>query len=362
MLGLAGLPLGLRFRFLDPTPEAPARAVGPLVVGALGDEHALGETIRDATVATFEWEGVPADAARFVERRLPVRPGPRALEIAQDRLLEKALFLALGIDVPAFAAVDDRAGLDDAVASIALPAVLKTRRGGYDGKGQHVLRSTHDVDVAWGALGPAPLILESLVPFTREISVLAVRGLDGATACYPLVENTHVGGILRVSRAPAPGLTPALQTAGEVVVHRLLDELGYVGVLAVELFEQDGRLLANELAPRVHNSGHWTIEGAECSQFENHLRAILGMPLGSTGPRGPTIMVNCLGAVPEPRRLLAIPGVHLHDYAKAPRPGRKVGHVTITAPDTSTLDVRLGRLRDAAPELFAGLRDDGVEG
>ena len=355
MLGLAGLPLGLRFRFLDPAPDAPARAVGPLVVGALGDEHALGETVRDATVVTFEWEGVPADAARFVERRHPMRPGPRALEVAQDRLLEKALFLALGIDVAAFAGVDDRAELDDAVESIGLPAVLKTRRGGYDGKGQHVLRSSADIDGAWETLGGAPLILESLVPFTREVSVLAVRGLDGASACYPLVENTHVDGILRVSRAPAPGLTPALQGDAEAIAHRLLEELDYVGVLAVELFEHDGRLLANELAPRVHNSGHWTIEGAECSQFENHLRAILGMPLGSTAARGPTVMVNCIGFVPKPGPLLAIPGVHLHDYAKVPRPGRKVGHVTVTAPDSSTLDLRLSLLRDAAPELFTGV-------
>ena len=355
MLGLAGLPLGLQFRFLDPTPEAPARAVGPLVVGAFDDEHAIEETVRDATVVTFEWEGVPAHAARFVEQHHPIRPGPRALEVAQDRLLEKALFLALGIDVAAFAAVDDRADLDDAVASIGLPAVLKTRRGGYDGKGQGRLRSPAGVDDAWEALGGVPLVLESLVPFTRELSVLAVRGIDGATACCPLVENTHVGGILRMSRAPAPGLTAALQHDAEEIARRLLDELGYVGVLAVELFEHDGRLLANELAPRVHNSGHWTIEGAECSQFENHLRAILGIPLGSTAARGPTAMVNCLGAMPELSSLLAIPGVHLHDYAKVPRPGRKVGHITITAPDSSTLDERLDWLGDAAPELFAGV-------
>jgi len=355
MLGLAGLPLGLRFRFLDPTREAPARAVGPLVVGALDDEHALGETVRDATVVTFEWEGVPAHSARFVEQHHPIRPGPRALEVAQDRLLEKALFLALGIDVAAFAGADDRAELDDAVASIGLPVVLKTRHGGYDGKGQHVLRTSRDIDDGWRTFGGAPLILERLVPFARELSVLAVRGLDGATACYPLVENTHVGGILRVSRAPAPGLTRALQAEGEAIVHQLLDELEYVGVLAVELFEHDGRLLANELAPRVHNSGHWTIEGAECSQFENHLRAILGMPLGSTEARGPAAMVNCLGVVPAPGPLLSIPGVHLHDYAKVPRPGRKVGHITVTAPDSAALDVRLDRLRDAAPELFTGV-------
>jgi 5-(carboxyamino)imidazole ribonucleotide synthase len=352
MLGLAGLPLGVRFRFLDPTPDAPAGAVGPLVVGALGDEDALDETIRDATAVTFEWEGVPADAGRHVERQRPIHPSPRALEVSQDRLLEKALFLALGIDVPRFAAVDDRAELDAAVADLGLPAVLKTRRGGYDGKGQQVLHAEADADRAWSELGGVPLILESLVPFDRELSVIAARGTDGTTSCYPLVQNTHVDGILRVSRAPAPDLTPELQAQGAAIAAQLLDELAYVGVLAVELFEVDGRLLANELAPRVHNSGHWTIEGADTSQFENHVRAVLGWPLGSAGPRGLSAMVNCLGSMPEPARVLAIPGTHLHDYGKAARPGRKVGHVTVTASDEVTLDQRTTQLRAAVPELF----------
>lgn len=355
MLGLAGIPLGLRFRFLDPTPEAPARVVGPLVVGALDNEVALADAVRDATVVTYEWEGVPADAVRFVEPRAPVRPGPRALEVSQDRLVEKRLFSTLGIDVPVFAAVDDRGALDAAVEATGLPAVVKTCRGGYDGKGQRVLRSAGDADDAWDALGRVPLIVESLVPFTRELSVLAVRGLDGETACYPLVENTHVAGILRVSRAPAPDLSPAVQASGEAIATRLLDELDYVGVLAVELFEHDGRLLANELAPRVHNSGHWTIEGAECSQFENHLRAVLGWPLGSTAPRGPAAMLNCLGEMPAVDRVLGVAGAHVHDYGKSSRPGRKVGHVTITAPDEAILDERLAELRAAAPDLFAGI-------
>ncbi len=352
MLGLAGLPLGLRFRFLDPVSEAPAQAVGPLVVGALDDEDALDEAMRGATVVTFEWEGVPAAAARFVERRVAIHPSPRALEVSQDRLMEKALFLALGIDVPQFAAVDDRPELEEAVELIGLPAVLKTRRGGYDGKGQQVLRTRADVDTAWAALGGVPLILEALVAFDREMSLLAVRGLDGATSCYPLVENTHVDGVLRVSRAPAPNLRPDLQMMAERIATDLLDELSYVGVLAIELFESDGRLLANELAPRVHNSGHWTIEGAECSQFENHLRAVLGLPLGAVATRGPSAMVNCLGTVPGRERILGVPGAHLHDYGKAARPGRKVGHVTITATDEAELDARLDRLRGAAPELF----------
>ena len=342
MLGLAGIPIGLRFRFLDPVAGAPAAAVGDLVVGDLGDEDALAEVADGATVVTYEWEGVPGDAARFLADRSQVHPGARSLEVAQDRLTEKETFRRLGIATPAFAAVGTRAELDHAVGAVGgLPAVLKTRRGGYDGKGQHVLRDAADVDAAWAALGDAPLILESLVPFDRELSVLAVRGIDGEVACWPLVENVHEHGILRVSRAPAPGLDPALQLRGEELASRLLADLDHVGVLAVELFEVDGELLANEIAPRVHNSGHWTIEGAETSQFENHLRAILGRPLGSTAARGPTAMVNCIGEMPDRDAVLAVPGAHLHEYGKAPRPGRKLGHITITAPDDDALTARL---------------------
>ena len=359
MLALAGLPLDVRFRFLDPVAGAPASAVGDLVVGALGDESALTEVARGATVVTYEWEGVPADAARFLAAGLPVRPGARSLEVSQDRLTEKETFRRLGIGTPAFCAVDDRASLDDAVERVGgLPAVLKTRRGGYDGKGQAVLRAPDDLDPAWSELarsdlarseaGDVPLILESLVPFDRELSVLAVRGLDGTVASWPLVANHHEGGILRVSRAPAPGVD-ALQGRGEELATRLLDDLDHVGVLAVELFDVGGELLANEIAPRVHNSGHWTIEGAVTSQFENHVRAVLGWPLGSTAARGPSAMVNCIGVMPSRDAVLAIPGAHLHDYGKAPRPGRKLGHVTVTAADDAELTARL----DAAQALVS---------
>jgi 5-(carboxyamino)imidazole ribonucleotide synthase len=342
MLGLAGIPLGLRFRFLDPVPGAPAAAVGDLVVGGLGDEPGLVEVASGASVVTYEWEGVPADAARFLAARYPVRPGARSLEVAQDRLTEKETFRRLGIATPAFAAVGTRAELEHAVGEVGgLPTVIKTRRGGYDGKGQRVMRTAADLHDAWAELGDVPLILESLVPFDRELSVLAVRGTDGGVACWPLVENHHEDGILRVSRAPAPGLDPALQLRGEDLATRLLTDLDHVGVLAVELFELGGELLANELAPRVHNSGHWTIEGAETSQFENHLRAILGRPLGSTAARGPSAMVNCIGEMPDRDAVLSVPGAHLHDYGKAPRPGRKLGHVTVTAPDDDELTARL---------------------
>ncbi len=351
MLGLAGIPLGIGFRFLDPSPDASAQALGPLVVGPLGDETALAEVSRGADVVTYEWEGVPAGAARFLGARgLPVLPPAEALEVAQDRLAEKTLFRRLGIAVPEFAAVDDLGGLWSTIADTGLPAVLKTRWGGYDGKGQAVLREPGDVEPAWRALcDRAPLLVESLVGFERELSILAARGRDGRCVSWPLVENVHRGGILRTSRAPAPGVTPELQALAEDYGARLLRELGYVGVLALELFETGGALVANELAPRVHNSGHWTIEGAATSQFENHLRAVVGWPLGPTDAVGAAAMVNCVGALPDPAVVLAVDGAHLHRYGKSLRRGRKVGHVTVVTPDDAELDARLAALREVLP-------------
>jgi 5-(carboxyamino)imidazole ribonucleotide synthase len=350
MLGLAAVPLGVDLRFLDPSATAPARAVGTLVVGGLGDPTAQLEATQGATVVTYEWEGVPADATRALEAEGDtVRPSTRALEVAQDRLAEKTTFRDLGIDVADFVPVDDREQLRAAVARVGLPAVLKTRRGGYDGKGQAVLRDAHDVTRAWDELSAsAPLIVEAWVPFRREVSMLAVRGHDGDTRCWPLVENLHEGGILRVSRAPAPDAEPLRATA-EGYARRLLDHLDYVGVLALELFDTGAGLLANEMAPRVHNSGHWTIEGAVTSQFENHVRAVLGWPLGPTDAVGVSAMLNCIGALPDPGAVLAIPGAHLHRYGKEPRRGRKVGHVTVTAPDEAGLDARLDALRAVLP-------------
>ncbi len=345
MLALAGIPLGLDFRFLDPAGDAAAGALGRLVVGALGDETALARVSDGAAVVTYEWEGVPAAGARFVAATgTPVLPPPVALDVSQDRLREKEVCRRLGIGTPEFAVVDDRAGLERAVEELGTPAVLKTRRGGYDGKGQAVLREPRDVERAWTELGGVPLVLESHVPFDRELSVLAVRGRDGATACWPLVENHHEGGILRRSLAAAPDVPAQVQLAAERLVGRLLDDLDYTGVLAVELFDVHGELLVNELAPRVHNSGHWTIEGAVTSQFENHLRAVLGWPLGSTDPVGVSAMVNCVGALPDRVDVLSIPGAHFHDYGKTARPGRKVGHVTITAAGVDELRARVERL------------------
>jgi 5-(carboxyamino)imidazole ribonucleotide synthase len=346
MLGLAGIPLGCSFAFLDPVEGAPASAVGELVVGALDDVDAARRAAIGADVITYEWEGVPAATARALESIAPVYPPGRALDVAQDRIIEKDTLRGLGITTAPYRAVDSAADLHAALAAIGLPAVLKTRRGGYDGKGQAVLRDAADVEVAWRELGTVSCILEGFVAFDRELSILAVRALDGEIACWPAVENHHRNGILRVTRAPAPGLDEALQARAEASIRPLLDDLDYVGVCCVELFDVAGDLLANEIAPRVHNSGHWTIEGAETSQFENHVRAITGMPLGSTAARGPSAMVNCIGALPDRDAILQTSGAHLHDYGKAARAGRKIGHVTVTAPDAERLDARLARVRE----------------
>lgn len=352
MLGLAAIPLGVACRFLDPVAGAPAAAVGPLVVGALDDPVALAATADGARVVTYEWEGVPAAGARTLAERVPVHPSWEILEVAQDRAAEKALFARLGVPAPTTVPIRDRADLDAALVGTGTPAVLKTCRGGYDGKGQVVIRDPVEADAAVTTLGGddgVDLVLEAWVPFDREVSVIAARGVDGDVRCYPLVENTHRDGILRVTRAPAPGLDTALQRDAETIARRILDEFDYVGVLAVELFQVGDRLLANEIAPRVHNSGHWTIEGAETSQFEQHLRAVLGLPLGSPAPRGHVAMLNAIGALPSADAVLAVPGAHLHDYGKAPRPGRKVGHVTVVADTATELEVRLAELRAVAP-------------
>jgi 5-(carboxyamino)imidazole ribonucleotide synthase len=338
MLGLAGIPLGCTFSFLDPGDGAPAGAVGEVVVGALDDLDAARRAAKNAAVVTYEWEGVPAETARALEPIAPVLPTPRALDVAQDRLAEKDTLRALGVPTAPYRAVDTSDELHTALDSIGLPAVLKTRRGGYDGKGQAVLRGPDDVDVAFASLGAVPLVLEGYVPFDRELSIVAVRGHDGETRCWPAVENVHRDGILRVTRAPAPRLDAALQARAEACIRPLLDALAYVGVACVELFDAGGELLANEIAPRVHNSGHWTIESADTSQFENHLRAVLGLPLGSTAARGPAAMVNCIGVMPDTAAVLRVPGAHFHDYGKAPRPGRKLGHITITAADDAARD------------------------
>jgi 5-(carboxyamino)imidazole ribonucleotide synthase len=344
MLALAGAPLGESFVFLHPSESASVRGLGETVIAAYDDHARLEELGRRVEVVTYEFESVPAGPVRWLAERIPVYPPPRALEVSQDRFVEKKFFDELGIPTAAFAAVDDEASLRAAVARLGLPGFLKTRRGGYDGKGQARLAAPEDLAPAWRALGGAPLIYEKHVEFTRELSILAVRSLSGEMRMYPLVENTHRAGILRVSRAPAPGITRALEARARAHAEAILRELHYVGVLAIELFEQGGELLANEMAPRVHNSGHFSIEGSQTSQFENHLRAILDLPLGDTGPIGECAMVNLIGGIPRREEVLAVPGAHLHLYGKEAKPGRKVGHVTVRAPSRDALEAALTRL------------------
>lgn len=347
MIALAGHPLGIFCTFLDPAADACAGAVGRLVARDYRDPEGQRLLAENASVVTFEFENVPVDVVRALGQRVAVYPGPRSLECGQDRLAEKTLFRELAIPTPPYRAVNGRDELAQAAADVGLPAVLKTGRFGYDGKGQVVLRSQADLDPAWAILGASPLILEGFVPFDREVSALVVRSRTGEVAVYPLAENQHRDGILRTSVA-RPGDPVEVQAHG--YARRLAEALDHVGVLALELFDVGGELRANEYAPRVHNSGHWTIEGAETSQFENHLRAIVGLPLGPTAPVGHAAMVNFIGAMPQAAAVLALAGAHLHDYGKAPRPGRKVGHATVRAASPEARNATLDALRALADE------------
>ena len=345
MMAIAGAPLGLRFRVVDTVADACASQVAPLTCADYNDFDAITQFSDGIDVVTFDFENVPADTAMFLASRVPVFPNPQALAVAQDRLEEKQLFQRLGMTTPEFATVDSREDLEAGVLKVGFPAILKTRRLGYDGKGQVRLKSPDDLNAAWAKLGDVPLILEAMVPFEREISVVAVRGRGGEFATYPLTQNFHQNSILSASLSPAPHTGPMQETAVGYA-RRLAEELDYVGVFALELFVHQGRLLANEMAPRVHNSGHWSIEGARTSQFENHLRAVLGWPLGGTEAHETSVLLNWIGEVPDALPVLSEPLGHWHDYGKAPRPGRKVGHATVTGP-ASDVAAALRRLAKA---------------
>ena len=350
MMALAGAPLGLRFLVMDNVDDACAGQFAPMVVGDYTDQAALAEFASKVDVATFDFENVPAASAEWLSAKVPVFPNPRALAVSQDRLAEKSLFRELGIPVPDFSDIPDRAALDAAIERLGTPCILKTRRLGYDGKGQFRIKSAADVDAAWDALGAQAekvgLILEAFVPFQRELSVVAVRGRDGEFRAWPLTENWHVDGVLSASLAPAR-VDESIRETAIVHARALAEAMDYVGVFALELFCRDGELLANEIAPRVHNSGHWTIEGAETSQFQNHLRAVLGLPLGDTRMVGHACMLNWIGEMPEAATVLREAGGHWHDYGKSARAGRKVGHATLRADSTAELSASLGRVGTA---------------
>ena len=329
MLALAGYPLGVDFVFLDPAEHPPAAALAPHLHGAFTDRRLLRTLARRSDVITFDWENVSVAALRALQKDARICPPLAALAASQDRVSEKRLFERLRIPTTRWRAIDSRRALERAVRDIGLPGVLKTRRLGYDGKGQAVLASAADIEPAWRTLGATALLYEEHIAFTHEVSIIGARSASGEVAVYPLNGNVHSQGILRLTRAPyGPS---AWQRLAERHLCRVLEHFRYVGILAIEFFVQRGRLIANEMAPRVHNSGHWTIEGALTSQFENHLRAILGLPLGSTRALGYSAMVNLIGRMPPASELLAFRGLHLHDYAKAPRPGRKLGHCTFVA-------------------------------
>jgi len=338
MIAIAGYQLGIEFRFFDPNAGAPVGQIGTLIAADYGDKDALERFLDGLDVVTYEFESIPLSTAQYVAERVRLYPPLEALETSQDRLLEKQIFQALDIPTPAFGSVDSLDDLRSAAERVGLPIVLKTRRLGYDGKGQQVIRDESTIDTAWESLGGVPLIAESFVPFQHELSVIGVRDGEGREVFYPPVENVHREGVLRKSTAPAPNVTPAVAALAIEYCRRLLDRLSYVGVLALELFSVGGALLANEMAPRVHNSGHWTIEGAETSQFENHLRAILALPLGVTTPRGRSVMFNILGHLPRNEAVLGVEGAHLHLYGKSPSERRKLGHVTLVAQTPTGLE------------------------
>jgi len=352
MLAIAGYQLGLEFRFFDPNSGAPVGQIGQLIAADYGDHAALERFLDGVDVVTYEFESIPVSTVRFVAERTKVFPPLKALATAQDRLLEKQLFQDLKIPTPPFAAVDNIQDLQRAISRIELPVVLKTRRMGYDGKGQAVIRDSSSVDAAWLQLQGSPLLVEKYVDFQHELSVIGVRNTSGSEVFYPPIENFHREGILRKSISPAPSVTPEVAALAIEYCRRVMDRLDYVGVLALELFSVDGTLLANEMAPRVHNSGHWTIEGAETSQFENHLRAVLSLPLGVTTPRGGSVMFNIIGHIPSVDRVVAVEGAHLHLYGKAPTEKRKVGHVTLVAQTPAGLERGSNELR-----LALGLRN-----
>ena len=338
MLALAGYPLGVDCTLLDTSQEAPGAQVAASVLGALDDPRALAKLADKVDVVTLEIENVAVTALESLAGRIDVFPPPAAVAAAQDRLAEKTLFRSLGIPTAEFVTIDSEA---DAASAIELgwPAILKTRRMGYDGRGQRVVDGTAALATAWRELGGVPSIAEAFVEFDREVSLIGVQGARGERAFYPLAENVHRNGILASTIAPYEDAD--LQRQAESWLTAIMSTLQYRGVLTVEFFHTKSGLVANEMAPRVHNSGHWTIEGAETSQFENHLRAVLGWPLGDPRARGHAAMLNLLGRLPPRDAVLAIPGAHLHDYGKGPRPGRKVGHCTLVDADRARLLERL---------------------
>lgn len=328
MLALEGYRLGHEFSLYDPAGKASA-GVGRIYNDPDGSQ--LEDFLQSVDRITYEFEHLPMDLVERIAHNWPVDPPPRALGICQNRRREKSLFRDLGIPTADFHTATSAQELKDGASSLDGWVVAKSVTDGYDGKGQAVLSGPDEAAQAWSAIGHTELVVEQFVNFRRELSIVAARGSDGEMAFYPLVQNIHHDGILRFSVAPAPGITPELESEAQRMIRSLMNELDYRGVLALELFETDEKLLANEMAPRVHNSGHWSLNGAVTSQFENHIRAVSGLPLGETAMLAPTCMINLVGETGPIPELLRLPYTHLHLYGKTPKPGRKIGHINILA-------------------------------
>jgi 5-(carboxyamino)imidazole ribonucleotide synthase len=349
MMAQAGSSLGISFMFLCPDSHACAAPYGEHLCAPFDDKRAQERLSKWADVVTYEFENIPLSLVESFQQQIPLHPASSVLSVARDRLPEKLLFRTLGIHTAKFASVDSLEKLINTLEDFSLPAILKNRTQGYDGKGQALLRKESDLSAAWKEVGKFPCIVESMVAFTRELSIIAARNQKGNMVFYPVSENHHRDGILRlsISRQHDP-----MQIRAEAIIRSIMDNLGYVGVMALELFQVGDQLFANEIAPRVHNSGHWTIEAAETSQFENHLRAICGLPLGNTSLVQTTAMVNLIGRLPVEAEIRNIPGSSTHFYGKVERPRRKVGHVTLINSDCSPeeFELRLAALLQMAGE------------
>jgi 5-(carboxyamino)imidazole ribonucleotide synthase len=346
MLALAGAPLGISCRFLDPKEQPCAAAYGEHVRAAYDDETAIERFCDGLDAVTYEFENVPAESAGLIARRLPLRPGVGSLEMTQDRAIEKAFVRDSAGRTAPYAEVEGPDGLEVALKGIGRPAVLKTRRFGYDGKGQCVIRDGDDLAEARRIAADRPCVLEGFVSFTRELSIVTARAKSGETASLPVVENIHRGGILRATVAPAPE-RDGVAAEADRIGRKIAESLGHVGALCVELFETPEGLIVNEIAPRVHNSGHWSIDGARTSQFENHLRAVVGWPLGPPESLAPSVMLNLVGDAPSAEEILSIdPEARVHLYGKSPKPDRKVGHVTLLDLDRGSLARRVRAMAD----------------
>jgi len=350
MLAIAGYPLGQKFGFYGTSHDEPSALLGHMY-NQSDDTNSLSQLVEFADVITYESENTSVEQVREIAKTTPVYPAEKSLFVSQHRGREKAMFDQLNIPCAPYQVVDSLESLKIAVAEIGLPAVLKTTTEGYDGKGQFVIKDESQVDQAWLEIGNRELILEGFVDFQRELSIVAVRNANNEHVYYPLVQNVHHEGILRYTIAPARQVSAEIQQQAEEYMHSLLDELDHVGVLTLELFETVDGLVANEMAPRVHNSGHWTIEGAYTSQFENHVRAITGLPLGDTSPRQPlAAMINIIGETGPVDKVLKMPNAFLHLYDKAERAGRKLGHINVLAVDEESLYKDIQALSDFLPK------------